>query len=713
MPERKPADPYVGAARAAIGQGLGMGWGDEAEAWLRSKLPGSKGYDAELAKINREYAQYSAENPTIAPTLEFAGGVAPVAASYFLPGGQAAAPATTARAVGALGKLRAVAASPVGRSALTGLATGAVSGAGSAKPGERVSGGVTGGLIGTAVGAGAPVVIRGGGAGARWLKDRLAPNEAEITARAAGKVNKALEQAGLTPKQAEQIVAADRARNIPSTLANVSRPTVGLAETVAQRSGKAPEIVEDVLEKQRLGARERTYAQSKQGLGGGSYYDDEQRIIQDLRTKSDPAYKAAYAVGEVDDPMIMEMLQLPQFRSSWATARSIAEADAAAAKVNAMRTGQPFNPDDYKLRDIYSIKYDMQTGAPVGVDVTGTVPDVRTLDYMKRALDAQISAGYRSDNAATLASANAFKDLRNALRDRTKEVVPEYAQALQVYKGDKEILDALQSGMNDFGKMDHEEVIRLVKGMSPTEMDAFRTGVVRDIYSRIMNTSGNMNAAQRVIGAPEMQAKLQPLFDSPAKFELFKAALERESQLFQQSNRILGNSATGRRLAAKEAFEEGPGVGQVVGDAITGGFWGSLTNAAARFARSATMTDEMAEKTAKLLMSSDPAEVAAAVKLLEDQAAAAVPKAAAVTRKELGLTTGTTAAFPSAPIDEGAKPADIEADIGGDQAPVQIQGLPPGPDIEADLEKMKPKNVPGPQMTGPNIEQDMSDPGLR
>ena len=141
-----------------------------------------------------------------------------------------------------------------------------------------------------------------------------------------------------------------------------------------------------------------------------------------------------------------------------------------------------------------------------------------------------------------------------------------------------------------------------------------------------------------------MQAKLQPLFDSPAKFDLFKAALERESQLFQQSNRILGGSATGRRTAAREAFEEGPGVGQIVGDAINGGFWGSLTGFAARLARSATMTDEIAEKTAKLLMSSDPAEVAAAVKLLETEALKLAPKAARVTRSEIGLTTGTTAA---------------------------------------------------------------------
>ncbi len=32
------ADGTINAARAFLGQGLGMGWGDEAEAWLRSKL---------------------------------------------------------------------------------------------------------------------------------------------------------------------------------------------------------------------------------------------------------------------------------------------------------------------------------------------------------------------------------------------------------------------------------------------------------------------------------------------------------------------------------------------------------------------------------------------------------------------------------------------------------------------------------------------------
>lgn len=698
----------VNYLRAAVGQGLGMGWGDEAEAWLRSKLKDGKTYEEELKKLNAEYGEFAKRNPKSSAAAELGGGLLPMAASMLIPGAQAAAPVTATRTAGTLARL---AANPYVRGAVVGAGTGAVSGAGSARPGERGTGAVVGGTVGTVVGAGAPVVIRGAGTGARWLRDRLAPTEETVTTRATQKVNRALSEAGMTPAEVEAKVAADRARNIPSTVANTNPALVDLAETVAQRSGPSGRRVEETLGRQTLGSRERTYAQTREAMKPGDFYADEQRIIQDLRDSSGPAYKAAYAVGEVDDPMIMEMLQLPQFKSAWGTARQIAEADAAAAKVKAMRSGEPFDEKDFKLRDVYSITRDMETGAPIGVEVTGTVPDVRTLDYMKRALDAQISAGYKSDNAATVASANAYKDLRNALRDRTKEVVPEYANALNNFKGEMEILDAMRAGMNDFRKMDHEQIIRLTKDLSPSELEAFKTGVVRNIYGMIMTPSGNINAAQRVIGAPEMQAKLQPLFESPAQFNLFKSALEREAQLFQQSNRILGGAATGRRTQARERFEEGPGVGQVVGDAIVGGFGSSLTNLAARVARSATMTDDVADKVAQLLMSSEPAEVAAAVKLLEQYNQKAARSASALSKAETGAIMGTVSASQLAPP---GPEANIES-----PEPLGAPTPATGPSIEADIKAETPRPavaapvVPtapaaAPKLEGPSIEADIA-----
>ena len=676
------ANPYVGGARAALGQGLGMGWGDEAEAWLRSKLSGSKGYETELARINQEYAQYSKENPFVAPALEFGGGAAPALAAML------ATPATGgATAPVAASALARLAANPYVRGAVTGGVTGGISGAGSAQPGERGAGAATGTAVGTTVGTIAPAVIRGGGAAAQWLRDRLAPSEASVTKAAVGKVSRAMNESGMTPQQIEQKVVQDRARNIPSTVANADPALVDLAETVAQRSGPSGRLIEKKLGEQTAGSRERTYAQTRKAMQPGNFYADEQKMVKELRKQADTLYDKAYAFGDVDDPRIIDALKNPRFQEFWSKARGIADTEAQAAKLR----GE--DPSKFALPEIYKPTGKFDAAGNEILELT-KLPDVRTLDYVKRGIDATIEAGYTSAKGMSSAEANALKQLRNvyvnAIDEATGGANSPYLKARQAYSGDMEVLDAMRAGMKDFNKLDHAQVIDMISKMGVAEKDAFRTGVVRDIYSKIMDpTSANLNAAQRVIGSPEMQAKLQPLFDSPAKFDMFKSALEREAQLFQQSNRILGGAATGRRMQARERFEEGSGVGAAVADAVSGGFWGSLTNMAGRLARSATMTDEVAEKVSKLLMSSDPHEVAAAVKLIEQYNVKATAGAARLGKGETGAIMGTMAAFPPSPTDPNARPENIE-----DASMPNIPGnLMTGPDIdadiEADLKKMK------------------------
>lgn len=676
--ERNPSSLLSGT-RAAVGQGLMMGWGDEAEAWLRSKL-GQGEYEDLVQRIRKEYGQFSENNPVSSAVMEFGGGVIPGVAAMLVPGGQGAGAAQiTGATTGALTRL---AARPVVKSAGVGAGTGAVAGAGSAVEGERGSGAGSGAAVGTVFGLAIPPAMRTAGGVKNWLTDRLFPSEKKATTAAAKKMTEALAESKLTPQQIERRMAQDRAMGVPSTVANVDPALADLAETVAQRTGSGTRKVERTVSQQQAGAKERTYQQVRKGLQPDDYYGEEERLLTDLRTKSAPAYKAAYAVGEVDDPQIMELLKLPQFRSAWNTARSLADADASAAKANALRSGQPFDESEFKLRDVYKIIRD-NNGDVVGVETTGAVPDVRTLDYMKRALDAQINAAYRSDNAATLASANSMKQLRDALRDRTKEVVPEYQQALQVYKGDKEILDALRAGYNEFGKLDHEEVIKLVGGMSPAEREAFRTGVVRDVYGKLFGSSRNINAAA-IIDAPEMQAKLQPLFESPAKFRLFQAAIERESQLFKQANRMLAGSQTGKRTAMREKFEDsGEGITQAAAQALTGGWMSSLTGVATRALYKTTMTDDMADKLAGMLMSKNPKEVAAVVKILEDYAESAAPRAAAVRARELGTTSGAAATFPPPPVagpSEESLDEAVELEV---SSPENKAGLP---DLDADIE---------------------------
>lgn len=668
---RRRPDPFVGGARAILGQGLGMGWGDEAEAWLRSKLGGGS-YESNLEKIREEYGQFSKENPITAGALEFGGGVVPGVAAMFIPGGQAFGAQQLAR-TGA-GTMARIAASPMARATAAGAVTGGVTGAGSAEEGQRGSGAVSGTVLGGALGVATPTAIRGAKSAGTWLREKLAPTPGLLERRAAEKMTGALQESGLTPQDIEARMAVDRKMRVPSVVANVDPALADLAETVAQRTGRGTRIVEQRLTQQKAGARERTYQQTVKGLKPGDYYADEQKMVQELRDRAKTLYDDAYASGAIDDPRITEALKNPAFQNFFEKARAIADTEAMAAKLR----GE--DPSKYALPQLYkpSGRFDARGNEILELN---TLPDVRTLDYIKRGIDATIDAGYTSAKGMSTAEATALKDLRKVFVSALDEAAPLYKKARGEYAGEMEVLDAMRTGMTKFGKLDHEQVIDLVSKMGKSEKEAFRTGVARDLYSKIMDPSGNFNAAQRIIGSPEMQAKLQPLFDSPAEYRLFQAAMEREAQLFHTANKILGGSQTGKRTQMAREFEAEPGTGEMLAQAVTGGFWSSLTGMAARAIRTGRISSEVADKLAPMLMSKDPNEVAAVVKVLENYAQQAAPRAARATATELGATTGAAASiFPSPAVKPTAEETDIEA------APSTL-GLPSGgPSIEADIE---------------------------
>lgn len=634
------ADPIVGGARALLGQGLGMGWGDEAEAWLRAKA-GEGAYEDILRRIRAEYGQFSAEHPIVAGASEFAGGAIPGAAMMLVPGGQVAGAQQVARSgAGALARMAAL-----------GAGTGTIAGAGGAEEGGRAAGALTGGVAGGIAGTVLPHVLRGGGAGVQWMRERLAPSEGYITQRAAEKFSKALGETGAGPQELRDVLRRDRSLGVPSVVANVSPATAELAEAVAQRTGPGARKIESALTAQKLGAKERTHQQVVKALKPGDYYDDLAKLQAEMRERAAPAYEQAYAHGEVSDPNVLKFLQLPQFQQGMKEAEKLLAAE--------------------------------------GRTLDTSKPTVEVLDQVKRGLDALIEKETDTITGKTTSLGRVYTQKKNEFLSALDKAVPDYELARGIYRGGAELQDAMRKGLSDFGRMDHEQVIKTVGAMSAAEKEAFRTGVARDLYSKIMDSSGNFNAAQRIIGSPETQAKLQPLFDNPGQFNLFKAALERESQLFGQANRVLGGSQTGKRLQMREELESGPGFGGAVADAVTGGFWGSLGGLTTRALRATSMPEKTANKLADMLVAKDPHEVAAVIKLLEDAANAAAPKAVRATGAQAGAVTGTAAAAPTSPSSQVPQ-GSIEA-VAPSVPAGQVGGLP---DIETDLASEAEKNSP-------------------
>jgi hypothetical protein len=150
-----PNDP-ANDARALLGQGVAMGWGDELEAAYRAYGPGAMqafgatlttpgaapppAYGKELAALGAKYAAYAKRNPGRAAGLEFAGSVLP----FLAPAGAVVTGARGASRAGMAGKV-----------ALQEAGIGALYGAGKGEsPTERAGGAVAGAIINGLVGGG-------------------------------------------------------------------------------------------------------------------------------------------------------------------------------------------------------------------------------------------------------------------------------------------------------------------------------------------------------------------------------------------------------------------------------------------------------------------------------------------------------------------------------------------------------------------------------
>jgi hypothetical protein len=224
------------------------------------------------------------------------------------------------------------------------------------------------------------------------------------------------------------------------------------------------------------------------------------------------------------------------------------------------------------------------------------------------------------------AEANALKDLRKAYINVIDENVPEYAAARAKYAGDMEVLDALRLGRTDYlsPKTLPAEAKKLVDSMSDAERDALRVGVAQSVLSKIMDAPQQINAAQRVIGAPATRKRLEALFKDPNEYQVFEAALTRESELFRNAQDIVRGSRTANKTEALKDLKSGNGMFDIAGEAvdIASGSPGSVVGRVLKYLQARTSLDEKtAGEVAKMLKSGTQQEVDATLSRLESSSA--------------------------------------------------------------------------------------------
>ena len=618
----------------AIAQGLTGNWADELEARART-LGTNQDYRNQRDKIRKEYGQYSEEYPAESTVYELAGGALPFAFS----GGASAAP----RGAGFLTKL---AASPTARSTATGTVQGAVSGAGSAKemedaPIEAANAGVMGGAFGAAV----PKVTRGVTGALKMIKDTFSPDPQK---KATELIAKAAESSGMSPQALLKQINDDRARGVTSSnLSNVNDELQALAERVAERDPVSRRAIRQDAANTIDYQPGRVMQRVKDDLRPGDYQADVDKTVQNLRADAPQWYEEAYAFGSVNDPIINRILNDEDFADSFRIGKKIADREALAAET----AGE--DPSKFKLKDVYKIITD-KDGKMVGYE-RAEIPDVRTLDYVKRGMKAKIDAKYASGESA---EANSLKDLYNNFLNRLDSAtidptsnVSKYALARKKFGDEKEVLEAFEAGKNEFSGMDHEAVSKWYDGLSDSAKQAARTGVARGIFTKIDKATQGEGSVAKVVGGAYNSDKLRPLFNSDDQFDLFQAAMKREMELHDYAKDFLAASSRGVKADSKKSVEsEAKEYGSAAAQTATGNPLGgakSLMYTAMKALSNPGLNDEVARELTSRMLNKNPKDVAASVKLLEDYAAASEQAFKDRGARELMGTSGIVAAAPA------------------------------------------------------------------
>ena len=547
-PAAKPEDIITTVPRAgegmqvarAFGKGLLSNFADEAEAATRMLLSGEISTDEYYRikdQVNADYNAWAKANPGAAIGAELSGGVA----QMFIPG------------VGIAGKAF-QGASGLGRAVLSGGASGMISGAGEADtPSDIIpsmleqgaEGAVAGGIFGKAAELGGRAAIP---LVARLRGQDLPPAEQR---RAAEMLYRATE-GGASPERAAGLSRLAQRYDVLTPLGMATPELAALSKVVMARAPLGERTLATKLVKTQepeavsgrvQGQIERAFPDAK------DYTKAEDELTDTLRANANTRYDAAYdAAPEIRDPRVIKLLDDPDIRTAYVDALKSSRRQQAAA----IARGE--DPEKYKLKELFEAVID-DSGDVVGVRGTGKViPDLKTLDQMKRTLDARARAAYMSgDPGATY-----LGDLRKAWVNLLDEVGPkEYKAARAQYAGDKEVLDALEYGRDLIEKnVRPEQVRKFVSELgSDAERDALRNGVFEGLIAPLQTTTTSRNFAREIIRNERKMDKLQAVMP-PAEFKFLSKALEKERQLFERIATARGGSQTVPLAESVRQFDE-------------------------------------------------------------------------------------------------------------------------------------------------------------
>ena len=327
-----------------------------------------------------------------------------------------------------------------------------------------------------------------------------------------------------------------------------------LARTAISVPGEPADKAATLLYERNAGAGDRVVLDlAKSGMPNEGYYNSLDDLIKTRSENAGPLYDEAYrAAGETWSPELARLEKRPSMAAAWNRAKMLA------AEQGRM------------LPDVF------QENAMQGLDnVPGKMPTLEAWDYMKQGLDDMLEK-YRDPTTGVLhldkygrALNETRKQLLRSLDAAVTQKVgsPVYATARNQWAGPSEAMDALQAGRDVF-KSDMEPTAKMIAGMTDTEKQFYRIGVVRAIKDRVDRTKDAGSVLKQFWNSPGWRDKLSATFPDAQSFEQFRTLMDREGNLF----RTYSVGTQGSRTASVEAGQKELEQLSFLGDIFSGNF---------------------------------------------------------------------------------------------------------------------------------------------
>jgi hypothetical protein len=512
-PVEKPKATTSGAVRT-LAQGILLGFGDEAEAYVRSTFSGQD-RDELLAEIRKDIAQYGAARPKTATALEIGGAVLP----SLIPAGLVARGAMAGAGAAGLGATAA-------RGAAAGAVEGGIAGFGAGEGGlaPRLESAATGAALGGALGGAVPFAAAGAADIGRRALDGLGLSGAQrARTLAERRVGKALEREGLTPETAMGTLERAQAAGAPMMPADIGEATRGAAYAAqavpsARRTGVLEALTERSVEQGSRIADTTAEKMDAAGAYGLDYLDD---IYESASEKFKPLYEAA----DVD-------VSSEPFRK-YANRRVFKDA----------------------FRAIQS-RADTLGEAPIKDLETALASDVVPTSYLQKiaqGLDRVIAQNTDTVTGKLNDRAKDVLTVRNEFKSVLGDLNEAYAKADSQFADMMDLRRAFDVG-DAFEKLDPQQFSRKVKAMTPDEVEAMKVGMITRIRN-IASGSDRTDYVQRLFGSPKRREALKQAFPSEQAFNNFESYMNAEAAIQRTQRRVLGGSDTQRNI--QEMAEQG------------------------------------------------------------------------------------------------------------------------------------------------------------